>query len=119
MTAGPESCPRSQSREMKCRNFWRAQVKGQVSPIHSRMGTAAMALNRSGWALAMIFGEISPKVMMSTVMMAVATQAPFSPMSPTAMTVARDEAPMFTRLFPTRMEMSAFSNRFFTLRARG
>ena len=103
---------------MKCRSFSNTQVNGQVMPIHSRMGTAATALNRSGWALARILGPISPKVMMMRVMMAVAAQAPFSPMRPMAMTVARADAPMFTRLFPTRMEISAFSKLFFTLSAR-
>ena len=66
--------------------------------------------NASGFSLASILGDISPKVMMITVIMAVAAQAPLSPIRPTAITVAKEEDPMFTRLFPTRMAISTLPN---------
>ena len=59
----------------------------------------------------MILGRISPNVMISTVMIAVATHAPFSPIIEIASAAAIDEEPMFTRLLPIRIAMSPESKR--------
>ena len=58
----------------------------------------------SGCLLAMDLGVISPNVRTASVMMTVEASAPVSePRRIENTRVARDVAPMFTRLFPMRM----------------
>ena len=64
----------------------------------------------SGISFAMLLGVISPKVRTSRVMTIVETVGPYTP--PTRRvnsTVASEDAPMFTILFPIRMVLSRLS----------
>ena len=63
----------------------------------------------SGDSFARLFGVISPKMRTVIVMTAVETVAPPEPMSSTNQTVAMEESPILTMLFPTRMVESSVS----------
>ena len=60
--------------------------------------------------LAQIFGMVSPKMMMTTVMISVPSQVSLSlPLSRSTSTEVSEEAPMLARLLPMRMVLSASS----------
>ena len=93
------------------KNRSRSQISGNSKSHSAAIGSTTSFAKPSARSAAKIFGRISPKVMISTVMIAVATHAPLSPISAIANAAAIDDEPMFTRLFPIRIAMSPESNR--------
>ena len=82
---------------------------GNVIIMSALSGTAAICVKLNAACTAIIFGTISPNVSIITVIMAVATHVPLSPIISMAITVATDEEAMFTRLLPISMVISASS----------
>ena len=95
------------------RNFFHAPNRAfsGVKIVTNALSTGAKAMARvSGISFAMLLGVISPKVRTSRVMTIVETVGPYTP--PTRRvnsTVASEDAPMFTILFPIRMVLSRLS----------
>ena len=91
------------------------QTAGYSTTFSTRRMPAKASAKRFGFFLATIFGIVSPKMMMSSVVTTVAAvaQAPSGAASRTeirmAMTDEIVEAAMLTRLFPMRMVERAVS----------
>ena len=66
------------------------------------MGVTAIA-NFSGIFLAILLGDISPKIRTNIVMTAVDNVTPRSPQNLTKITVAKDADKIFTILLPTKI----------------
>ena len=82
---------------------------GISSQIRHRRNGAAVMAQFSAQSLAMLLGEISPKISTTTVTTMVDSVAPASPKLLTNSAVARDAMAMFTMLLPIRMVDSSLS----------
>ena len=82
---------------------------GISSQIRHRRNGAAVMAHSSAQSLAMLLGDISPKISTTTVTTTVDNVAPMSPKLLTNSTVPREAMAMFTILLPMRMVDSSLS----------
>ena len=82
-------------------NLIRRKFTGFKTVIRILIIGATVIANFSGHSFARLFGVISPKTKVITVIKIVDTVAPFDPSHPTKRSVTIVVAAMFTTLFPT------------------
>ena len=85
------------------------KLTGVITQISTRMTGVESMANFSGFSLARLLGEISPKISTTTVITMVDTVAPMSGSSPKNSRVEMEEAARFTTLLPTSMVDSSRS----------
>ena len=87
------------------------RVTGLKSAISTRTGRENISVSRVALREARILGIVSPKMITSSVTISVASQVYPTAFSLNTSTEASADEAIFTRLFPTRMVLSARSKR--------